>query len=616
MVRKPVRKRPLPQKKLRGGPRIEASRLAVAAIERVRTLLKRTGHLDRLGPPVEAHELLDRANLLQQPLPSSYVAAMQVTSTIGAPERLLDAAQMREALTALIDEGGDEQRVLPFCGATGMLVCFDRNIKDAHGEIGIVEYSAGSVRFAAASFGEWLDQVADEREENIARAAAIPQSLRELLDDLGFTFEDPILGRLETGDADAVAALLGPQRSADVRGSVNRIFDASGKASLALNLDEFTLAIAVRTGIFVFEAPDVFRWLRRFRDQDFFRDPTTRDEADSVRDLRVAPREPALVQRGVVEVHGMPSSRLVFRAASGVSPDDFFVLGRTPSMRGGSFVVHVVNGAVEDVREVPEPLTDICVTSDGTAWGLSHDGTAIRFAGGSARAFPLVRPTPGRTAWYGIGAGGARILVWGTGALLEFDGVRFSAFAPDAALDPSESILSVVAGKRELAMLVTSDGMGAVARFDGRRWQKIEDEQVIESPLLDFDVWRGMSLILTRDGRVLSFDDSGTPGPVPWNRRAEAFNVEVSVPRPVHGVRGFDGGTLLASEGGILAVGSGEPLFYSSDALNQPARLARVGAMASRESDSMTEAALVAMIGPHLWTWRNGALTVVDTRSV
>jgi hypothetical protein len=38
--------------------------------------------------------------------------------------------------------------------------------------------------------------------------------------------------------------------------------------------------------------------------------------------------------------------------------------------------------------------------------------------------------------------------------------------------------------------------------------------------------------------------------------------------------------------------------------------------VASRETDAMTEASLVAMIGPHLWTWRNGALTVVDTRSV
>lgn len=615
MVKKPVRKRPLSQKKSRFGPRIDASRLAVAAIERIKTLLQRTGHLERLGGAASDKELRERASILGQPLPKSYAAAMEVASVIGPPEHLLTAAEMREALQGLAHEGADDGRLLPFCSATGILVCFDRKIRDAHGELGIVEYGGANVRFAAANFGEWIDQIADEREENLSRAAAIPESLRALLVDLGFTFDDPILGRLETGDADAIETLLGPERADEVRGSVNRLFDSSGKASLTLNLDEFTLAASVRTGIFVFEAPDVFRWLRRFRDQDFFRDASKRSEAESVRDLRVAPREPPLVQRGVVEVHGLPSTRLVFRAAAGVSADDFFVLGRTPSMRGGSFVLHVEQGRVTDVREVPEPLTDIAMSADGTAWGLSHDGNALRFAGGTARAFPLKRPTPGRTAWFGIGATGDRVLAWGAGALLEFDGAKFAPFVPDARLDPSESVIAVVTGKREVTMLVTSGTMGAVARFDGRRWQPIDEDQLIEAPLLDLDVWQGMSLILTRDGRVFSFDDAGAPAPIPWNRRADAFNFEGDVPRPIYGIRGFDGGTLLGTDGGVVVIGSGEPLFYAAAVQNQTARLARVGGT-TNASGVTSPSAVACMVGPHLWTWRDGALTVIDTRGV
>ena len=614
-MKKPIRKRPLSQKKSRFGPRIDATRLAVAAVERIKTLLSRTGHLERLGPACSDKELLDRASLLGQPLPKSYLAALEVASAIGPPEHLLSATEMREALAGLVDEGADEGRLLPFCSTTGMLVCFDRRIRDAQGELGVVEYGGASVRFAAANFGEWIDQVADEREENISRAAAIPEALRALLTDLGFTFEDPILGRLETVDADAVEALLGPERASEVRGSVNRLFDSSGRASLTINLDEFTLACAVRTGIFVFEAPDVFRWLRRFRDQDFFRDTSTRDEAESVRDLRVAPREPPLVQRGVVEVRGSPSRRLVFRAAAGLSADDFFVLGRTPSMRGGSFVLHVERGLVTDVREVPEPLTDIAIAGDGTAWGLSHDGRALRFEGGAARAFPLQRPTPGRSAWFGIGASGERLLVWGAGALLEWSGAKFAPFVPDARLDPSESVIALVGTRREITMLVTSGAMGAVARFDGRRWQPIDEDQLIEAPLLDLDVWQGMSLILTRDGRVFSFDEGGAPAPIPWNRRADAFNFSSEVPRPIHGIRGFDGGTLLATEGGVLSVGAGEPLFYAADGESQAARLARVGGVANA-AGATSPSAIVCMTGPHLWTWRDGALTVIDTKNV
>lgn len=614
-MKKPLRRRSSPTKKTPRTGRVDPAKVAASALDRIRALLKRTGHLGRMGPPVDPKELLERDRVLGQPLPPSYLATMDVTSAIGAPERLLTAAQMRSALVVLAAEGGDETRLLPFCEAPGLLVCFDRHIRDTRGELGIVEHTGGASRFAAPSFGEWLDQVADDREENITRAASIPDSLRQLLIDLGFSFDDPVMGRLETGDVDAVEGLLGKELADEVRGAVNRLFDSSGKASLTLNLDEFTVAASVRTGIYVFEAAQVFRWLRQFRDQDFFRDPRRRAEGDSVRDLRAAPREPALVQRGIVDLHGLPSMRLVFRAASGRSVDDFFVLGRTASMRGGSCVVHVERGAVAELREVPDPLADIYVTDDGAAWGLSQEGTAIRFSGGEARAFPLKRPTAGRTAWYGIGGDGERILVWGAGALLEFDGTKFAPFVPDAKLATSEVVAALAPDGTGLSMLVLDDGMGAVARFDGRRWQPIDEDQLIEAPLLDLDAWRGQTLVLTRDGRVLSLDEGGTPKPVPLPQRADAFQVERGKPRALHGLRGTVGGVLFATEGGVIAAVGGEPVFYSVAGETRPARLARVGGRVVG-TDGVTEAATAILVGANLWLWRGGALHVVDATAI
>jgi hypothetical protein len=629
MVRKPVRKRAqlaAPEGRWARGPRIDASRLAMAAIERIRALLERTGHGDRMGIPATSRELEARRSLLdEERLPPSYAATLEIASAIGEPERLLNAAEMREARRTLAAEGGDDARLLPFCSSAGVLVCFDRKIRDRSGELGVVEYSGGATKFAAPSFGEWLDQVADEREENIVRAAAIPESLRELLNELGFTFDDPIIGRLETGDVDAIEDLLGKDRTAEVRSATNRLFDSSGKASLTLNLDEFTLAVSVRSGIYMFEAAEVFRWLRRFRDQDFFgahgpRTGTIPDlresgrwdeEADSVRDLRAAPPEPPLVQRGIVEVRGLPSSQLVFRAASGRSIDDFFVLGRTSSMRGKSYVIHVVRAVVREVHEVDAPLTDIYVTIDGTAWGLSHNGKAVRLAGGTAEIFPLKRPTPGRTAWFGIGAGGHRVLVWGAGTLLEFNGAQFVPFSPDAKLENSESIIGLAAGKRNITMLVVGDGVGAVARFDGKRWLPIDEAHVIDAPVLDLDVWQDLRLVLTRDGRILAHTEESELEEADLDRSAEALTFD-NHPRSIHGLRAFDGGTLLASEGGVIAIGKADPVFYAAEGQSQPARISRVG----NDSGFAGESGLVAMVGPHLWTWRDGALTVVDVRSV
>ncbi len=625
-LRRPARKRPAPR---RVRPtNVDPVRLALAAIERIKTVLSRTGKLDRFGPPADAREMLARETVLGRVLPPSYEAAMRVARAFGEPETVLDAATMKTTTAKLDREGADTERYIPFgvvARGTGpeRILCFDKHIRESNGELGVIEWTDGSPRFAAAHFAEWLDLVADSREEELERSATIPMGLRKLLVQLGFSFDDPVIGRLETGDVAAIEMLIGRDTAREIRGQVDRLFDSSGKASLTLNLDEFTLALSLRTGIFVYEAEDVFRWLRHFRDENFFSEAAKpAQHPDHARDLRKAPREAPLIQRGVTEMRVLPARRHVFRAASGRSIDDFYVLGRSHSTsgRGSSLLVHVLRGEVREATAVNESLQDLYVTNDGVVWGLSHAGAAVRFAGGIANTFPLARATRGRPAWYGIGLGGDRVLAWGAGALLEFDGARFSPFVPDAGLLENELVTALWASKREVAMLVSGDHVGAVARYDGHGWVPIAEHQVIDTALVDFDVWRGVTLVLARDGRVFRIEGpQGSPRPVSWDRRQDAFLHE-GVLRPLHMVRGYDGGLLLASDGGVLAVGSGEPIFYSAPgSAQEQARLSRVGSTprqgGSLRGETKTESsALVAVCGPNAWVWKDGGFSVIDLR--
>jgi hypothetical protein len=87
-------------------------------------------------------------------------------------------------------------------------------------------------------------------------------------------------------------------------------------------------------------------------------------------------------------------------------------------------------------------------------------------------------------------------------------------------------------------------------------------------------------------------------------------------------VRGYDGGTLVASDGGVIAVGSGEPVFHAAEGTAEAARLSRVGGgpppTTRRTRPNMKrdedEVGVVAMCGPHAWLWKNGAFEVIDLR--
>lgn len=623
-----MRKTPLKKRVTRSiKPRsnVDPTRVALAALERIRTILVKSGHQDRLGDPISMKELAAQAGLLGTELPPSYVAAMRVASKIGEPEVFLGSDEIAKHAKIIHDRGGEEaKRYAPFCRSREKIVCFDKGSGKRQitavrhqGELPIIEWEDGATNPVAAHFGEWLDMVADAREESVETAAKMPQRLKRLLYELGFRFEYPVVGRCETGDVEAVVELIGGELAQTVRADVDRLFDSSGKASLTLNVDEFTVAVSLRTGIYVFEAEDVFRWLRWFRDENFFSDVVTvPSHPDNVRDLRRAPREPPLVQRGVMHVPLLSAARLVFRAASGASASDFYLLGRTASTSetAPSVVLHVIDGSVATTHNVDEPLNDVFVARDGQMWGLTTTH-AVRLGGGRSHAYPLQRPTHGRPWWYGIGGAGERVLVWGSGALLEFDGNGFVPFEPDAMLDDSESVVSLAAHGLRISMLVCGDHMGAVARFDSVQWQPITEDQVIEATLADLDVWRGASYVLDREGTVWKVDQ-GPPRPIGLPARQQAFLAEGGQPRPLYGVRAYDGGFLLASNGGCVAVGSGDPVFHAIAGGRDPVRLARVGALDSSgapESDAAArDTGVLALSGPNAWIWRNGAFTVLD----
>jgi hypothetical protein len=631
-----VRKTPLKKRATRSiKPRsnVDPTRVALAALERIREVLVKSGHQARLGDALSMKELAEQSQQLGTELPPSYVAAMRVASKIGDPEVLLAPGDMRAEATRIVGMGGEEaKRYAPFCRSGESVICFDKGAGKKitsvryQGELPIVEWQDdGTSNPVAAHFGEWLDMVADAREESVASAAKMPQRLKRLLYELGFRFEYPVVGRLETGDVEAIEELIGRELAATVRGDVDRLFDSSGKASLTLNVDEFTVAVSLRTGIYVFEAEDVFRWLRYFRDENFFSDAAREpSHADNVRDLRRAPREPPLVQRGVMYAQTQAAANHVFRAASGTTKDDFYLLARTGSTseRASSLVLHVVDGVLATSRSVEEPLNDLHVMPDGTMWGLTTTH-AVRIAGGRARTFPLQRPSRGRAWWYGIGGTGDRVLVWGAGALLEFDENRgFVPFEPDAMLDDAEAVVALSTHGLRLSMLVCGDRMGAVARFDSVQWQAISEDQVIEGSLADLDVWRGAAYVLDRSGAVWKTEAAATQAPrqVPLPSHDQAFLTEAGTPRPFHSVRAYDGGFLLASDGGVVAVGGSDPVFHAVPGGRDPVRLVRIGATnASGAPESETAArnmGIVALSGGNVWLWRKGTFNILDMREL
>jgi hypothetical protein len=283
-------------------------------------------------------------------------------------------------------------------------------------------------------------------------------------------------------------------------------------------------------------------------------------------------------------------------------------------------LLHVTGGTVSEAQALDVPLTQLHVADDGAIWGLSEDGAAVRLQKSGSRTYRLDRPKgppgahPGAARWCGIGGAGSRVMAFGAGALLAFDRDRFVPFEPQPNLEEHETVIAMCALDDQLWMLVCGDGVGAVARFDGHAWLPIAEKELIEGELVDLDVWRGVAMVLDRRGEIWQVESTGDVAPrrVRWNRSQPAFRSDAGAGRPPHSVRGFDGGTLLGSDGGVVAVGSGDAVFHASDSPREAARVARVGG-----------AGLVALCGPNAWLWSYGsggardvrdAFWVIDTR--
>jgi hypothetical protein len=107
-----------------------------------------------------------------------------------------------------------------------------------------------------------------------------------------------------------------------------------------------------------------------------------------------------------------------------------------------------------------------------------------------------------------------------------------------------------------------------------------------------------------------------------WDSGQEAFLNEAGGRRATHAVRAYDGGALLASDGGVIVVGSTEPIFHSAGQTREAARLCRVGgasgmtlrAKTATHGADASEAGIVATIGPNVWVWRAGAFQIIDVR--
>lgn len=618
----PRKKRPLRSVKPRT---VDPARVAVAALERIKTILIQSGHRARIREPVTAEERAARSELFGRQLPPSYAAIMDSASGIGDPEVFLGCREMREQAAKIRAVGGDEAgRYIPFCAVANGLICFDvgadsrtKSARHDTAEPPVVLWERGTSSPIAANFGEWLDGVADAREDAVANAAKLPQNLKRLLHELGFQFDYPVVGHLETGDIDAVVGLIGIELANQVRGDVDRLFDSSGKASLTLNIDEFILTVNLRTGAYAFTAEHVFRWLRQFRDENFFGEPATPSPTTdgNVRDLRTASREPPLVKQGRTVVRILPATRHVFHSAAGPSLSDFFILGRPLAPQGDVVrrVFHVCDDRIQAVHDLTENVERLHVTRDGSIWGLAST-RVVRIADGERRSFPLKRTTPGTAAWYGIGGNGERVFVWGAGNLLVFDGQAFVPFEPDAALEPHETVVSLVSHGHRISMLVTKDRIGAVARFDSAQWEPITEDQVIEGFLCDLDIWRSVAYVLSTDGVVWNVDQA-KPRPLNLAIHHPAFQADSGSARAFHSVRAYDGGILLASTGGTLSAGLEGTLFHALPAGSEPVHLSRVGILASSGVPT-GGIGIVALCGPNAWTWQEGEFRPIDTRNL
>jgi hypothetical protein len=98
--------------------------------------------------------------------------------------------------------------------------------------------------------------------------------------------------------------------------------------------------------------------------------------------------------------------------------------------------------------------------------------------------------------------------------------------------------------------------------------------------------------------------------------RHQAFLTEAGTPRPFYAARAYDGGVLLASNGGVVSAGNGDPVFHAVPGGRDAVRLVRVGKLdatgAPQDPVAARDVGIIALSGANAWIWRNGAFSVLD----
>lgn len=589
-------------------------RMALAAVRRIREVGFRLERKASIDQGVGAKELAAREAVVGRQLPPSYVAVLRHVTELGAPEELLDAAAMSLQQQELRRHPSGT-RHLPFALSDGKLLCFDLRGENAKGgELPVVAWNKGYGVAVARNFAEWLDALADRREDRLAAAANVPPRLKALLIELGFGFPRGLAAEVETADSDAVEALVG-EDTVDALLADGSLYDSTGKALLSLQLDDFSMRVRLREGFVDVVAEDVFPWLRTFRDEDFFADaPLPVEDEDlenqvtqihlpsQVRDLRRAERRQPPRERGVVTLLSLAAQRHTFLDATGNEHDGVYLLGRVVGALR-SLILRIEGNKVASARYVDEALTRIHLADDGALWALG--GTyAHRFHGFEQERFALIRPTEGPTNWLDLGGDGERVLVWGAGALLAFDGKSFVPFAPDLALHPAETVLAVEPRDDSIAALVAREGFGAIAHFDGDRWLPIVEDSLVHGAPLDLHTFAGQEWVLEAQGAIYTQSGDAAPRLVPLSRTAPAFSDGAGKPRPLYELLPGRLGLLMASQGGFLFAPSGaEATFYRGQGEHLRARLCHVGGSAGLT---------LALLGGAVWQQLAGAFHPLD----
>ncbi|HVJ90870.1 MAG TPA: hypothetical protein VM580_13790, partial [Labilithrix sp.] len=113
MAKAPVKKRVT--RSLRPRSNVDPPRMALAALERIKTVLVNSGLEERLGEPLSAKELSAQSRVLGAELPPSYAAAMGVAGKVGEPETFLLSHEMHAEADRIKTFGGAEAaRYVPF----------------------------------------------------------------------------------------------------------------------------------------------------------------------------------------------------------------------------------------------------------------------------------------------------------------------------------------------------------------------------------------------------------------------------------------------------------------------------------------------------------------------